>query len=96
MAAVIWIAGSSFVVALVAAGGVIVSWRKNGKDQAARDQEIKDNQNEIIKRLDNPETGLSALNGKLHNFEVTCAGARSEFAQRILAAERDVKELKHK
>lgn len=90
------IAGSSMVVAAVAAGGVVATWRKNGKDQSARDQEIKDNQGEIIKRLDDKDTGLSALNEKVHGFEVTCAGTRSEFSQRIIAAERDVKDLKQK
>ena len=90
------VAGSGVVVAAVAVGGVLIAYRKNGKDQSARDQEIKDNQGEIIGRLDHKETGLTALNEKLHGFEVTCAGTRSAFDQRILAAERDVKELKHK
>ena len=90
------IAGSGVVVAAVAVGGVLIVWRKNGRDQSARDQEIKDNQGEIIGRLDHKETGLTALNEKLHDFEVTCAGTKSGFDQRILAAERDVKELKHK
>jgi len=90
------VAGSSVAVAAVAVGGVIAAYRKNGKDQAARDQEIRDNHNEIIGRLDHKETGLTALNEKLHDFEVTCAGTRSGFDQRILAAERDVKDLKRK
>ena len=90
------IAGSSVVVAAIAVGGVLVAYRKNGKDQAARDQEIKDNQSEIIGRLDHKETGLTALHEKVHVFEVNCARTTSEFDQRILAAERDVKELKHK
>jgi len=96
MAVEIIIAGSSLVVAVVAAGGVVMTWRRNGKDQAARDQEIKDNQSEIIKRLDDKETGLSGLNEKIHGFEVNCARTSSGFDQRILAAERDVKDLKHK
>lgn len=90
------VAGSGVVVAAVAVGGVLIAYRKNGKDQAARDQEIKDNQGEIIGRLDHKETGLTALNEKLHGFEVTCARTTSGFDQRIIAAERDVKELKHK
>jgi len=90
------IAGSSVVVAAVAVGGVLIAYRKNGRDQSARDQQIKDNQGEIIGRLDHKETGLTALNEKLHGFEVTCARTTSAFDQRILAAERDVKELKHK
>jgi len=90
------VAGSGVVVAAVAVGGVLIAYRKNGHDQAARDQQIKDNQDEIIGRLDHKETGLTALNEKLHEFEVTCAGTRSRFDQRILAAERDVKDLKHK
>jgi len=90
------IAGSGVVVAAVAVGGVLIAYRKNGNDQSARDQQIKDNQGEIIGRLDHKETGLTALNEKLHGFEVTCARTTSAFDQRILAAERDVKDLKHK
>lgn len=90
------IAGSSVVVAAVAVGGVLVAYRKNGKDQSARDQEIKDNQVGIINRLDHKETGLSALNEKLHGFEVTCARTTSAFDQRILAAERDVGDRRRK
>ena len=82
----ILIAGSSVVVAAVAVGGVLVAWG----------QQIKDNQGEIIGRLDHKETGLSALNEKLHGFEVTCARTTSGFDQRILAAERDVGELRRK
>ena len=96
MAVEIIIAGSSLVVAVVAAGGVVMTWRRNGKDQAARDQEIKTNQVGIINRLDHKETGLTALHEKLHGYEVNCARTTSAFDQRIIAAERDVKELKHK
>ena len=107
MAVEIVISGASLFIAGVASWGVIMTWRRNGraaatrdeehaKAAAARDQEIKDNQRGIINRLDDKETGLTALNEKLHSYEVICAGARSGFDQRILAAERDVKELKHK
>ena len=90
------VAGSGVVVAAVAVGGVLIAYRKNGKDQSARDQQIKDNQVGIINRLDHKETGLTALHEKLHGYEVNCARTTSAFDQRILAAERDIKELKHK
>lgn len=88
------VAGSAFVMAIVSVGGVIVTWRKNGKSQAARDQEIKDNQKAIIKKLDDDQTGLTALNTRFHNFEVNCAGTRVEFNQRIITTEREINELK--
>jgi len=90
------VAGSSFAVALVAVGGVVVTWRKNGKAQAARDQMIADNQQHIIGKLDNKETGLTALNQRFQNFEINFTDTRSRFDERLKTTERDIDDLKHK
>jgi len=90
------IAGSSFVVAIVAAGGVIITWRKNGKSQAARDERIQVNQEHIIKKLDDPSHGLSVINDKVNNMVTHCAKVSTGLTERMIAAERDVKELKER
>ena len=91
---------ATMVAAYSAVGGLIWQWRKNGKDQAKRDQkraeeqairdnEISNNQKHIIERLDHPETGLSALNGKIHTFETNCAGITAAYGERIKSLERE-------
>ena len=96
MAVEIIIAGSSLVVAVVAAGGVIVTWRRNGKDQAARDERIALNQENIVKELDDPNHGLTAINDKVNNMVNHCATVSTSLTERMKTAERDVKELKQR
>lgn len=91
-----WMAGASCVTALVAVGGVVATWRKNGREQAVRDQQLADNQTSIIDKLEDPTTGLSALNQRFQNFEINFTDTRGRFDERIEATERDIKELKRK
>ncbi len=92
----IFLITGTWVTAVVALGGVVNQTRKNGKSQSARDQQITDNQGAILGRLNDDKTGLTALNEKMHNFDKTCASTRAGFSERIIAAERDIKELKQK
>jgi len=94
MALEIIIAGSSLVVAVVAAGGVVVTWRKNGKSAAARDERLALNQENIIKKLDDPKHGLTAINDKVNDMVNHCGVTSTGLDGRLVAAERDVKELK--
>ena len=90
------VAGSSFVVALAAAGGVIMTWRKNGKSQAARDERIALTQENIMKKLEDPKDGLSAINEKVNNMVNHCATVSTGLTERVKTAERDIKDLKKK
>ena len=90
------IAGSSFVVAIVAAGGVILTWRKNGKSQAARDERIALSQEHIVEQLGDPVNGLTAINEKVNVMVNHCATVSTGLTERVKTAERDVKELKNK
>ncbi len=90
----IFVAGSSMVVAVVAVGGVLVSWRRNGKSQAARDERISLNQENIIKKLDDPKKGLSAINDKVADMKAHCGVISTGLTERMKAAERDIHELK--
>lgn len=92
----IWIAGASCLTAGVAVGGVILTLRKNGKSQTTRDERIHANQDHIIKKLDDPNNGLSAINEKVNNMVNHCASVSSGLTERVRAAERDIKDLKHK
>jgi hypothetical protein len=91
----------TWITAVVAVGGVVLTWRKNGKaqrerdenmamKQAERDTRLNSNQENIISRLDNPDTGLTALNEKIHKYAL----ASTRHDEQIRAAERDIKELK--
>ena len=87
--------------------GLRVTWSKNGKEQrardmamaqaqATRDQKLKGNQDEILKRLDDDRMGLAALNRKQGEMTNHCTEVSTGFAGRILTAERDIKEIKQK
>ncbi len=96
MALEIVVAGSSLVVAVFAAGGVVMTWRKNGKSQAARDGRIELTQENIIQKLDDPTNGLTAINEKVNRMVNHCATVSTGLTGRVDTAERDIKELKTK
>jgi len=91
-----WVIGASWVTAAVAIGGVLLSWRRNGKSQAARDARIHANQQHIIEKIDDPNDGLSAINEKVNNMVNNCAIVSTGLSERVKTAERDIKELKQK
>jgi len=92
----IWIIGASWVTAAVAVGGVIVTWRRNGKTQAKRDERLNLNQENIMKSLDDPTHGLAAIDDKVNNMVNHCATVSTGLTERMKAAERDIKEAKTK
>lgn len=87
--------------------GLIKTIRKNGKElrerdiklakiQAARDQKISSNQEAILTRLDDKEHGLQAVNDKIAKINTRCAQVSTGLSEKVLAAERDIRELKGK
>ena len=87
--------------------GLILTWKRNGHDQevrekkrdmelAERDQLLTTNQQNIIRRLDDSKSGLTAINEKLGAQQTHCAEVSSSLAQRMVTAERDIKEVKQK
>ena len=92
----ILIIGASWVTAAVAIGGVLLSWRRNGKSQAARDTRIQTNQEHIIQKIDDPTDGLTAINEKVNNMVNNCAIVSTGLSERVKTAERDIHELKSK
>lgn len=94
MSVEIVVAGVAVAGNLMVAMGLIASWRRNGKTQAARDQELKDDVKGVIKRLDDPDTGLGALNVCVHGMQKHCAEVSTGLSSDMKAAERDIKELK--
>lgn len=88
------VASSSMIVAVVAVGGVIAQYRKNGKSQATRDARISLNQENIIKKLDDPNDGLAALGRKVNDMKNNFGVVSTGLDGRITAAERDIKEIK--
>ena len=90
----IWIIGASWVTAAVAVGGVIVTWRRNGKTQAKRDERLNLNQENIMKTLDDPTHGLTAINDKVADMKAHCGVVSTGLTERMITAERDIKEVK--
>lgn len=88
------VAGSSMVVAVVAVGGVFVTWRKNGKSATARDERLALNQENIMGKLDDPKHGLTAINDKVNDMVNHCGRVSTSIDGRVTAAERDIKEIK--
>jgi len=96
MAIEIIVAGSSFVVAVVACGGVVASYRRNGKSAAARDERLAINQENIIKTLDDENDGLAALGRKVNDMVNHCGVVSTGLTERMNAAERDIKDGKQR
>ena len=92
----VWVIVGTWVTAGVAVGVVIVTWQRNGKSQAKRDERLELNQQNIMNTLGDPSHGLTAMNDKVNNLANHCASVTAGFAERINAAERDIKELKVK
>ncbi|MBA7664678.1 hypothetical protein ES703_72739 [subsurface metagenome] len=92
----VWVVGASWVTAAVAVGGVIVTWRHNGRNQAKRDERLELNQENIIKKLDDPKHGLAAIDDKVNNMVNHCATVSTGLTERMITAERDIKEVKAK
>ena len=101
------ISGASLFVAGVASWGVVMTWRRNGKAAATRDEEnaaalavrderIAASQESIVKKLDDPNDGLSAINKKVNGMLTHCAKVSTGLTERVKAAERDIGELKRK
>lgn len=97
------IASVAVVGVLFTSSGLILTWRKNGTVQAARDlalaeaQATRDavaetNQIAILQRLDDKESGLQAVNIKVGEIVTTCA----VHEERLTGHDREIKELKQK
>jgi hypothetical protein len=92
------------VVGVVLMGvGLVLSWRRNGSHQAARDmihaeaQAARDavavsNQNAILARLDNKDSGLQAVNAKVSGLVTHCA----VLDERVTTHDRDITDLKRR
>jgi hypothetical protein len=87
--------------------GLMLTWRKNNHDlkeherkleeeRIKRDTVLADSQANIISRLDDPDTGLAAINRKVNHFTENCARVSTSLLERIGVAERDIKEIKRR
>ena len=79
---------------VVIAGGMIGAWVRNGKSQAKRDEQLAGKTDEVLRRLNDEDTGLSALNEKVSAFRLHCEGVSTALTGRIATAERDIAEFK--
>lgn len=94
MSVEIVVASAAIAGNVLIAVGLMASWRRNGKSQIARDQELKDDVKSVISRLDDENTGLGALNVAVHGMQRHCAEVSTGLTRDLKAAERDIKEIK--
>ncbi len=79
---------------IVVAIALVLSWRRNGSRQAARDQEyearrvkraasIENRIGNVEKKLDDPRTGLGSIKQGVEDQKVHCSGVVAGFAERL-------------
>lgn len=99
MSAEIVMAVASISCTALIAGGLVVTWRRNGREQrqrdedmvvkqALRDKELELGYQSIVERLDNEMTGLRSLHSKLTDMQINCAQVTGRFEERIKATEK--------
>jgi len=107
MDAQIIMAGASTGGVILVGIGLIITWKRNGRDQRAmstgmavaqaeRDQAVDNKLEGIIARLDDKDTGLSAINKAANGMKNHCIQTSTAIVGRLNTAERDIKELKTK
>ena len=84
----------TLIIALIACVGLVATWARNGKAQAGRDSKLETNQKIIIKRLDDPETGLAGINQKFNEHLTNFADVNSGFRERLQGHDRVIRDLK--
>ncbi len=98
---------TQWIMTLFVTCGLIVTWVRNGRsqkardsriarEQAERDQKLTTNQETILRRLDDPQTGLTGMSETIHTFKETCAKVSTSLEQRVQHHEREIVELKQK
>ena len=92
---------------LLVAVGLSLTWRRNGteqaardavmaKEQAARDANVAANQDSILEKLDDKETGLQAVNIKVSQQLTNCAHISSTLIEKGKGHDMAIAELKAK
>ncbi len=92
----------SIVVALaalifsgVASAGVVITIVRNGKSNTRKDAELKTELKveigHVKEKLDNPESGLSAISSRQSAMTAHCAGMTGRFEERIKNLEKKKK-----
>ena len=105
MSAEIIMAGASTGGVVLVGIGLIMTWRRNGRDQrvistalavaqAERDQSVDNKLTGIIRRLDDKDSGLSAINNNATGMKEHCIRTSTEIIGKVARNERDIRELK--
>ena len=107
MSVEIIVASVAVIGVIITGAGQIITWRKNGTEQAerdikqaqalaARDAVLANNQKAIIDRLDDKESGLQAVNLKISGMRQHCAEVSGPLVERVTGHDREIRELKQK
>ena len=107
MSAEIIMAAASTTGTIIVGIGLFVTWKRNGREQgnmaielaakqAKRDKGVEDKLSTILSRLDDGDTGLSAINKSANEQKNNCIQISTALLGRVNTNERDIKELKGK
>ncbi len=105
MNAEVVLAIASVAGTVVVGTGLMVTWRRNGREQrdrdeangikqALRDRDLETSYQAITNRLDDKSTGLGALNNKVADMKNHYNEITGRFDERLLSAERDIGKLR--
>ena len=95
-----WGAAAQWAGIIIIGGGLIFTVRQNGKSNIEKDvtlkTELKQDIGTIKERLDDADTGLSAIKGAVDDQKLTCAKISTEFKTKIGSNEENIRDLKRK
>ena len=91
---------AGLIVAVVAVGGniltgigLVLTWKKNGRDSAEKYGALTNEVANVTKGVNNLTTASMSLEKKVSNFEITCAGTKSAFNERLDAHDKDIEHI---
>ena len=81
------VSGVSLVIGLVACGGVIGTWIKNGKDQSEERGALKKDVEFINNEIQSEDHGLTAIKKSVDEQKLHCAKVSTSLSERVTTLE---------
>lgn len=81
------VSGASLVVSVVACGGVIGTWIKNGKKQSEERGALKKDVEFLTKEIQSEDHGLTAIKKGVDEQKLNCARVSTSLSERVKSLE---------
>ena len=85
---------AAIVGVMMTGGGLIWTWKQNGKAERDEFTELKTEVRGVRDDLADKNTGLGALSKQIGEVKNHCSGVTSAFAERLAGHDREIKEVK--